>query len=603
MSAEVEATDEVEKGEDEAGADPPELEETDKPPSHEPFAFRIFNIVSAQQSMNGLRHNDHLRYRQYCARRMRRLHNTLRFKNGRGRFKQAPFPADFTDMRFMEIPLVNAERAWSYGVQLKADNATQAEFNHRWRHHSIRRFAKAVKWATMLDSVAKRHADSRTQREAEAYLAFLAGTLFIEMENYSEALTKLTRCKKICEHLALALEQAEASNFKTKVAELAPMIRECRYKLGMGYGADDDEDEDATKSSSNAQTTDLSDFRFRGRGVSVPSDKIKEKLLKCLQLVSEIKVEDDEPQESGKVHEKYGEISTEFADVLKDIHSNMITADAEVEDQWRSIQAMTREFSLCMNVERNLLLLWKHLAKLPEVEDMASTEARKVRPDEGMRFCDLLKEDIRSLLELPDTTDEYSAVLSTYLTIVLNCRCFFLALCHSILGKTLESAALLDMLRNRIEDVDLSSALAEPLGRLHDIFKRVQQDMPSRVGKWRCRGLAALCTAEVAKAKVQKEEEPENADAKAGMKLEDLSEIACFPPRVRDVPCKPLLFDLAFPCIAEPDIEDLIPKSTGEGEQKRGLLGKVAGGVVGVAGGLGSRFGSLLGRGRDQQQK
>lgn len=600
MSAEAEATDEVERGEDEADADPPELEETDKGPSHEPFAFRIFNITSVQQSLNGLRHNDHLRYRQYCSRRLRRLHCTLRFKHGRGRFKQAPFPADFTDMRMMEIPLVNAERAWSYGVQLKADNATQAEFNHRWRHHSIRRFAKAVKWATLLDSVAKVHGDSRTQREAEAYLAFLSGTLFIEMEKYSEALTKLTRCKKVCEHLALASEQADAINFKTKVSELAPLIRESRYKLGLGYGADDD-DEDAVKASSNAQA-DLSDFRYRGRGVSVPSDKIKEKLLKCFQLVTDIEVDADEAQESAKVHEKYGEISTEFRDVLTDIHSNMIGADSSEEGQWRIIQAMTKEFSLCMNMERNLLLLSKHMTKIPDVEDMNAPEVRKLRPDEGMRFCDLVKEDIQNLRELPDTTDEYSAVLSTYVTIVMNCRCFFLALCHSMLGKTLESAALLDMLRNRIEDVDLSSALAEPLGRLHSVFQRLQEDMPSRVTKWRCRGLANLCIAEAAKAKVQAKEqeaeEKESADAKPVQKLEDLSEIACFPPRVRDVPCKPLLFDLAFPCIVQPDIEDLLPKnvSSSEGEQKRGLLGKVAGGVGAVAGGLGSRFGSLLGR-------
>ena len=36
------------------------------------------------------------------------------------------------------------------------------------------------------------------------------------------------------------------------------------------------------------------------------------------------------------------------------------------------------------------------------LEDVGSQEARKTcRPEEGMRYCDLLKEDLESLIELP----------------------------------------------------------------------------------------------------------------------------------------------------------------------------------------------------------
>merc|ERR1719261_794973 len=169
-------------------------------------------------------------------------------------------------------------------------------------------------------------------------------------------------------------------------------------------------------------------------------------------------------------------------------------AEGPTESEWRLLEAFARELNMCMNVERNLVLLWNHLLKLDGLEEISSHKARtKCKPEEGMRYCDLLKEDLESLLELPETSTSISQTLAAYITVALNCRCFFLALCHSLTGKTLESAALFDMLRQRLEDAVLGAALDEPLGRLHPLFERVVKTMPNRVAQWRCRGLAALC--------------------------------------------------------------------------------------------------------------
>jgi len=301
--------------------------------------------------------------------------------------------------------------------------------------------------------------------------------------------------------------------------------------------------------------------------------------LKCLESSTALKV--GAVEESATVIEKYGELSAEFGETLKDIHADMINAgdskdgaegSSLSESEWRLLEAFVRELSICMNVERNLVLLWNHLTKLDGLQEMGSAEARKTcRPEEGMRYCDLLKEDLESLLELPETSDSISESLSAYIEVALNCRCFFLALCHSLTGKLLESAALLDMLGSRSQK--LGQALEEPLGRLHPFFDRVVEGMPTRVAAWRCRALASLC------GKAPKSKDQETDDG------------ATFPPRVRDIPCKPLLFDLAFPCIEAPNIEELMPKSKsgGAGGEQKGLLGKVAGGI-------GSRLGSLWGR-------
>jgi hypothetical protein len=386
--------------------------------------------------------------------------------------------------------------------------------------------------------------------------------------------------------LALASNQATSQLFKAHAQSLAPAIRTCKYNLGTSYEAEESEEEDEAAPAASMRQEDLAGLSYRGKSLISPSEKIKAKLLNCLQLVKDVKAGSDD-DESAAVIEKYGEVAAEFGEVLKDIHADMINGiddkdaavDGPSEAEWRLLEAFARELSICMNIERNLVLMWNLLVKLDGLEDISSAEARKTcRPEEGMRFCDLLKEDLQSLGELPETTNGITKSLEVYVAVAQNCRCLFLSLCHSLVGKSLESAALLDMLRGRVEDVDLGEALDEPLDRLHSQFGRIVEGMPSRVSQWRCRGLAMLCSK--AKTKTKEQAKQDSGDAS-------------FPPRARDIPCKPLLFDLAFPCIEAPDFEEMLPKgrpSAGQGADKGpGLLGRVAGGI-------GNRLGGLWGR-------
>lgn len=567
---------------EDAGPDAPDVQgEGEEPiePTHDPFPFKVWALVSSNQSHNGLRHHDHLRYRQYCTRRLRRLFCTLKFKHGKGRFRHTDWPKDFQDIRYLEVPVVNAERAWSYGMQLKADNANSAEINCRWRYHSIRRFAKAAKWAQFLEAECKRHGDQRCQLEAEAYCAFLEGTLWHEKEEWSQALEKFNKCKRTCEHLRLAAGSEEGPVFKSKVEELGPLIRECKYNMGIAY--DDDEDTGAAKSSGTKK--DLSGLSYRGHGLAIPSDKIGSKLNKCVDMAKGIEAGPVD-EENVSVIERYGEVSAEFHDTLGAIHNDMIAAGSDGQtDEWRMLEAFAREQSICINVERNLVLLRNHFNKIDQLEEIGTQEARRAcRVEEGIRYCDMLKEDLDGLKELPDTSDEQQETLGAYAASVRNCRCFFLALVFFTVGKTLESQSLMDMLRNRVDDEEVAGKLPGCLGRLQPLLAEVCRGLPTRVAQWRCRGMAALCGDALKKGKDLV------AAAPASSLKDDLSALDAFPPKFRDVPCKPLLIDLAFPEIVAPDIDEVLTK---KGDQK-GLLGKVAGGL----GGLTGRLGGFLGR-------
>jgi hypothetical protein len=312
--------------------------------------------------------------------------------------------------------------------------------------------------------------------------------------------------------------------------------------------------------------------------------------MKCLQMVGAIKVGESGVPSSETV-EAYGELSSEFQDVLKDIHADMIAAGAGGEAaEWRMLEAFARQLATSMNIERNMVLLRNHFAALDTMQEVGTPESRRsYRPDEGMRFCELLKDDVSALQELPETTESISSMLEAYAEIVKNCRCFFLALCNVQLAKPLEAAALMDLLHGRIRDVELGATLAEPLGRLHPLFDGVQQCMASRVGRWRCRVLAQLCT-EAQQGGSTKDKETEGGGGTSGNAATslDFASLSAFPPRFRDIPCKPLLFDLAFQCIEAPDLDALLPKS---GDGDKGLLSKVAGGLGRRLGGLGSLWG------------
>ncbi|CAK9067855.1 Brefeldin A-inhibited guanine nucleotide-exchange protein 2 (Brefeldin A-inhibited GEP 2) (ADP-ribosylation factor guanine nucleotide-exchange factor 2) [Durusdinium trenchii] len=379
-------------------------------------------------------------YRQYCSRRLRRLYFALRFKHGKNRFKQASFPENFDDPKWIFIPLVQTERAWAFGVQLKADNAAAAAFNARWRHHSERKFAKACQYAQHLESVCKVHCDQRTQLEAEAYAAFMAGTWLVEREHWAEAKTKLARCKKLCEHFILAADQAEASALRTHLQELAPMLRECRYNLGEA----EEEDEGLSKVTQSGKSTKDTDggMTYRGHAVSIPSEKIKAKVKICLESAKAVQADADSENRGPASTEKYGEISIEFGEVLKDIHGEIIAAGADADTaEWRTAEAFIREASLCLSVERNLMLLKSHLTKLDDTEDVNTIDSRRYcRPEEGMRFCELIKEDLAALAQLPESSPDLLFWLSPLEKAVLDYRCMYLALCHTALGKLLEAS-------------------------------------------------------------------------------------------------------------------------------------------------------------------
>lgn len=193
--------------------------------------MEILQIIKESQQQHGLRHGDFQRYRGYCSRRQRRLRKTLNFKMGnRHKFTGKKVTEDLlTDNRYLLLVLMDAERAWSYAMQLKQEANTEP----RKRFHLLSRLRKAVKHAEELERLCESNrVDAKTKLEAQAYTAYLSGMLRFEHQEWKAAIEAFNKCKTIYEKLASAFTEEQAVLYNQRVEEISPNIRYCAYNIG-----------------------------------------------------------------------------------------------------------------------------------------------------------------------------------------------------------------------------------------------------------------------------------------------------------------------------------------------------------------------------------
>lgn len=113
--------------------------------------YVVLKIIKEAQQQHGLRHGDYQRYRGYCSRRLRRLRKVLKVQQGdRRHFKRKDVVSSMiTEDKFLQIPLIMAERAWSYAMQLRQESNTEP----RKKFHLISRLKKAVRHALQLQDL------------------------------------------------------------------------------------------------------------------------------------------------------------------------------------------------------------------------------------------------------------------------------------------------------------------------------------------------------------------------------------------------------------------------------------------------------------------
>ena len=133
------------------------------------------------------------------------------------------------------------ERAWAMAMQLKEEWQEQPEDKARLKFHALRRLIKAAKYATSLQTLAVASADPRTILEADAYAAFMNGSVSLDKEKWGEALTSFVHAQTVFEQLVKVVDVEQQPLYRERAEQLENNVRLCKYKRDRqagGSGAD-----------------------------------------------------------------------------------------------------------------------------------------------------------------------------------------------------------------------------------------------------------------------------------------------------------------------------------------------------------------------------
>lgn len=188
------------------------------------------------QSHNGLRHSDYHRYRRFCTRKLHRLRSSLKIPNGRHRFRKATFPDKIESARYLQILILQAERAWAHGITLKSEfSLGESKGLGRLRHRFIRKFFRAARAAKDAVTLAEKYCDVQTVLEARSYYMWMSGLSLTESGQYESALKVLAECaagynELVKQSLDVVIPGASKA-YRHRITDLEPVERVCKYKL------------------------------------------------------------------------------------------------------------------------------------------------------------------------------------------------------------------------------------------------------------------------------------------------------------------------------------------------------------------------------------
>lgn len=561
------------------------------------LGLEILQIIKESQQQHGLRHGDYQRYRGYCSRRLRRLRKTLGFKMGnRHKFVGKKVTVEIlSDSRYLLLVLMEAERAWSYAMQLKQEANTEP----RKKFHLLARLRKAAKHSEKLEKLCESpRVDAKTKLEAQAYTAYLTGMVHFELQEWKLAMEAFNKCKTIYEKLASAFTEDLAVLYRQRVDEISPNIRYCAYNIGDqnaindlmqmrltggGGGMMAEKLEALITQARTKQAATMSEVEWRGRSVPVKIDKARIFLLGLADNEAAIA---QAVNEETKEH-LYETLLAECRDTIQAVREEL---KSEAKQRERSsdnesgkvsnlqfLHSYLTYIKLCTLVKRNESMAHTLQAKLKETG--ADENKRGPRPQDLIRLYDIILQSLAELSTLQGLEDDHTFQKEVSLkTLVYKAyRCFFIAQSYVLVKKWSEALVLYERVLKYAKEVQSKAkSLNNSLKDLPDIQELIAE---VNAEKYSLQAAAILDTDEAPEVSSQHQvkdnmplcERLENFHLDKTL-VGKHPNLVQFPPEFQPIPCKPLFFDLALNHVAFPPLDDKV-----EQKGKGGLTGYIKG--------------------------
>lgn len=584
--------------------DPKEMEvdeeEEDSAPS-KVFTIEILRVIKDLQLQHGLRHGDYQRYRGYCSRRVKRLRKTLNLPQGDKRhFKKrdvtlANLERENSDERFIHIPLMLAERAWAYAMQLRQEANTEP----RKRFHLVGKLRKATVYALQLQELCNsEYCDARTKLEAEAYSAWIHGSLHFELSLWKKAAENLKKAQVIYENLAQALPEEEQAVYKAKVDELTPSLRYCAYNVGekapinllemRGQGMMDNLSalvaQTKTESMEAFQTTE-----WRGRKVTVRPEKVRLFLLSIQDLANSIEKAKDYPAKIELLENVLLDCKDAISAIKDEIKQDPKLRTTSETGTMTATQYLLTYLSytrLKLTLERNLFMVAQGKLSLddPNAPEKVQIEGKKTKPQDLSRLYEIILQNVTEMQQLPgmESDAQYQAEIENLALSFKSFRCYYIAITLVALKRWRDAVAMYERSTKYATQATSSNKSVCNDFDLRDELKRLIQTIEGCKFSAHANSVLEEDTTEesVLYGKSTKSSKP--LFERLSVYKEDPSlnsrnpNVFKLTPEMQPIPAKPLFFDLALNFVEFPSLEDKIEQKGGA-KQAAGMSGFVKG--------------------------
>lgn len=540
----------------------------DKTEESKLFSLEILKLIKDSQQQHGLRHADYQRYRGYCTRRVRRLRKVLKLPQGdRRHFKRKDVVETHLDLpnadeRFLHVPLVLAERAWSFAMQLRLEANTEP----RKKFHLIQRLRKACMYALQLEELCKtEHCDARSKLEAQAYVAWMHGTLQFELQLWQQAAENLKKAQLVYETIAKTLAEDEQAPYRHRVDEISPSLRYCAYNIGddkavnilelRGQGLIENLDS-LLMQAQEKRSEDTMEIKWQDVKVIVRPEKAKLFLLSIKDLDSSLERAEDTQGRIGLIEQ-----------MLIDCRDAVSVAREELRLGGTGAQLLLT------------YLLYVRLTKTVQRNQYLIEQARK--PQDIVRLYEIILQQMTELKTLSgmEENDNYQKEVQAQSTMYKAFRCFHMAKAYTVTRRWREALVLFNKSSNYIKEATKGIISKDLQQKLKDLQKDIESEEIIA---------QAQCVIE------DTTEEPSLLPTKSGKskkplidRLDEYREdtqlltknpnIVSLPPAMEPIPCKPLFFDLAFNLVKFPDLQDKLDSPNKNKGPAAGMSGFVKG--------------------------
>jgi len=546
-----------------------------------PFSLKVLSLIREQQQKHGLRHADYQRYRGYCSRRLRRIRKAVGLVQGeKKKFNKKEVTEELLkDEKHLHIPLVTAERAWAYYMQLKFESNSDP----RKKFHMINRLRKARKYAEKLDSLCANSdkVDARTKLETKAYHCWLTGTLHFETSKWADAQAMLNQARTIYESLSQAVGEEEGNLFRQKMEEITPSLRFCAYNIGDASrqdlmalrdggsgGADLDNLISQTR---EQQAATLQDVEWRGRKMAVKHEKVRLFLISYQESGQELAG----AQGNEAKIAVYEALLLDCKDAVQALRDDLVE-DPEFRDRQKVKEGkVTSQHFLYTYLQfiRHSITLSRNIAMIDAMKALLEGREKPLEGKKTVKAQDIVRmyeNIIQNLGEVPllaglEEDEALAANTKAKITFFKAFRSYFIAQAFITSQKWGEAMAVFQRSLNHAAEANKNETL-EPSQKteLADLKKAIEGrqfvahansilETEATTEQMAGMDLSSSTAGPLIDRLDQYYEDPELIKGKANL--------VNFPPEFTPIPCKPLFYDVALYHVEMPDLDHKLEKA------------------------------------------